>query len=427
MFFNKEKYRIFRHALPPTVPRLPTLDTSTIPIHVVNLMHPNKFWVHVADQESYTNKMTIKNFLNDPKNITLRRVEEQPKIGSLVAARWKDNLMYRVIVESYYEVKKKNVANVFYIDFGYRGSANLCDLRTILPTNKIYTMPALAFECTLTGVEPSKKRDAKGFWTQEACETFNEHVQEPYQAFGTVFSVVDSVVSMRVTCAHRNNPDVSTCLNELLVKQGLADEVEEHYLSKYNNNLREKHLEYDAEHREYLEFLQHDKNFLIAAYPPEPAIDDCRGTMVLRGPFSPLEVTLSSLAILASTKKVIIENNSVNSILLDTDPEDPHERLLVSSIVSQNQSGSQLMLRNTTLMPNIPGLTALICLIFAPKIELRRNTGGTRYVGALCGLGYDTKTEASMLPEHDMEVHFDTEVRIEDMQSVIIYHFLCIL
>ena len=59
------------------------------------------------------------------------------------------------------------------------------------------------------------------------------------------------------------------------------------------------------------------------------------------------------------------------------------------------------------MMPNLPGLTSLICLVFSPSIELRRSCRGSYYVGALCGLGFRPKTFDSLLPEHDLEVELE--------------------
>jgi hypothetical protein len=49
-------------------------------------------------------------------------------------------------------------------------------------------------------------------------------------------------------------------------------------------------------------------------------------------------------------------------------------RLLVAASVGQNTQGDSLILRHTTLMPNLHGLASLICLIFAPCVELRYRT-----------------------------------------------------
>lgn len=42
----------------------------------------------------------------------------------------------------------------------------------------------------------------------------------------------------------------------------------------------------------------------------------------------------------------------------------------------------------------------------------------TRYTGALCGVGYDPKTCKSLFPDHDIEVVFDTEITLQDLQIV---------
>lgn len=71
-----------------------------------------------------------------------------------------------------------------------------------------------------------------------------------------------------------------------------------------------------------------------------------------------------------------------------------------------------VLLRNTTMLPNIPGLPALLTLIFTPRAEYRTNERRTRLTGALCGLGFDPETNRSFYPEHDMEIAFDTEITL---------------
>lgn len=48
--------------------------------------------------------------------------------------------------------------------------------------------------------------------------------------------------------------------------------------------------------------------------------------MRLKGPNSPLEMTMYSCVQSNVKKQVSVEQDSVNSILLDTHPHDPHER-----------------------------------------------------------------------------------------------------
>ena len=43
-------------------------------------------------------------------------------------------------------------------------------------------------------------------------------------------------------------------------------------------------------------------------------------------------------------------------------------------------------------MPAIPGLAALMALLFAQQAELRVDNKKTCYTGVLCGLGWDADT-----------------------------------
>ena len=67
---------------------------------------------------------------------------------------------------------------------------------------------------------------------------------------------------------------------------------------------------------------------------------------------------------------------AADSILVDRYPSDPHDQWLVAGHVSLTPHGkdnyhSALLLRNTTFMPNHPGLGALLTAVFAPFVEMR--------------------------------------------------------
>lgn len=42
----------------------------------------------------------------------------------------------------------------------------------------------------------------------------------------------------------------------------------------------------------------------------------------------------------------------------------------------------------------------------------------TRFTGALCGLGWNRVTSAPILPEHDIELAFDTQFDVADIAEV---------
>lgn len=154
-------------------------------------------------------------------------------------------------------------------------------------------------------------------------------------------------------------------------------------------------------------------------YPDLPKQSEYRSKVILQGPFSPIEVQLAHLVTKGMTKKVSVEATSVNSVLLDTCPDNPRGLFLVAQNITRNSKNmTHLILRNTTLLPNMPGLAALVTLIFTPYMELRRSPMGTYYTGALCGLGYDRTTGKSLFPQHDLEIIFDVEITINDLRMV---------
>ena len=66
-----------------------------------------------------------------------------------------------------------------------------------------------------------------------------------------------------------------------------------------------------------------------------------------------------------------VERDSVNSIVVDSEPQDKMLRMMVASHVALNPAGSTILTRDTTLLPNIHGIPHLVCLLFAPFVEMR--------------------------------------------------------
>ena len=91
----------------------------------------------------------------------------------------------------------------------------------------------------------------------------------------------------------------------------------------------------------------------------------------LRGPSNPYEVSFYSMANTSGLHSMKIEKDSVNSIVFNDEPQDKHHRMLVAANVALSSSGTTVLTRNTTLLPNIHGLSHLLCLLFCPHLELR--------------------------------------------------------
>lgn len=386
-------------------------------IYIFQVKSPSCFWAQIRSPTSRKRLHKIKSTIEKIKNQS-QPLEVIPDNGTLVIAPYQENNLkayFRALVVGHISLPEILV-HVFFIDYGYSSECRLCDLRRLEYNCDISDIPALAFECKLANIGPSGTRNYTDDWSQAACDLFWTLINKPDQLFGDIYSVVNSTVMVELIYKDENQDEIS--INQCLIEKKLAIKKEENYFSRFNHNLRLQHLDLSDEQCCHYEKLQYNQDYVSDIYPDPPAKTECSTRVNLRGPFSPLELELTHLVMAGGDKKVNIFLNSVNSVLLDTDPEDFSQRLLVAGSVSQSVNSRNLTLYNTTLMPRIPGLTVLFTLIFTPYMELRRNNFGTYYTGALCGLGFDPVTKISLFPEHDIELHFDVEITMSDLQFV---------
>ncbi|XP_076283323.1 tudor domain containing 9 protein spindle E isoform X2 [Lasioglossum baleicum] len=395
-------------------PRLPGLRSSRIPIVVYHVESPGRFWIQIRD--SRVKKEIDRIQFAIERNIRLLKLfSTPPETGTVVVAPYENNNCrshFRAIVEGYV-TSPEVLVQVSFIDYGYSSECRLCDLRRIdMPD--IANVPALAIECHLARMQSSSTDDLEN-WSEAAYDFFWMLVHKSGQLHGDIYSIVNGVMALEVVL---KTDEEEISVNQSLIDKGFAIEKEEGYFSRFNHDLRMKQEDMSNEQCFHYEQLQYNQDYMLDNYPDPPKDSECHATANLKGPFSPLEIRLKHLTIAGRDKEVNIGMNSVNAVLLDTDPEDPSQRLLVAGSVSQSAYSSNLTLYNTTLMPRISGLTALIVLIFAPTMELRRDIYGTHYIGALCGLGFDPRTKKSLFPEHDIQLQFDTEITVDDLQYI---------
>lgn len=340
-------------------------------------------------------------------------------IGTLVIAPFEESgtvSYYRATIISYHQVSQDILVKVFYNDYGNTQRVVLNHLMFIDPESELYQIPSQALKCVLANVQPSMIRNPKEQWSDPARDEFEKMLQGNIQLFGEIYSVVSSVIAVKLYRV--DSKDNKIDLNQWLIDEGFAQSREESYFSRCNHELRVQQADMDIEQQQYYEEQQYENSCEDQMYPEIPSTSHFPESVRLKGPYSHLEMDFVNLIVAGRAKKIKIEPNSVNSVLLDTDPADHHERLLVAGSVGQNVSGERLTLRNTTLMPNIHGLLSFIALIFAPTMELRRSPKGSKYSGALCGLGFDPKTKRSLFPDHDMNIIFDVNITVDDLQNV---------
>ncbi|XP_077521432.1 tudor domain containing 9 protein spindle E isoform X2 [Amblyomma americanum] len=395
-----------------TVP-LPPTSQMTINIYCTHVVDCGHFYAHYSDQKYQMEEQHMNEIINHNNGQNLRPLSGPPELEALVLAPYK-GLYYRARVE----VFNAKMAKVFFLDYGNTEDVSLTSLREIDPDvhADVSVTPAQAIECKLAEVRPSAVTSGKGQWTRQAREVFTKLVTGHYLV-GRVYSVVDNVV--RVHLVVPDGP-VQVNVNDELVNRGLADYCEESFVSKKNHQLRERVESYyqsvltepyDPSLRDIEDELDFTK---LDIGLPQASTRKAR----LYGPFSPLEARVGGMSNMCYHKTVRVERTSVNSVLLNGEPQNPHPRLLVSCFVSQSATSDHVVLRNTTLLPAVPGLHCLMPVLFAPYVELRVNAERSEYTGALCGLGYETPTNLALYPEHDIEVAFDIAFTDEDLFMV---------
>jgi ATP-dependent RNA helicase TDRD9 len=279
-------------------------------------------------------------------------------------------------------------------------------------------IPVQAIECYLAGVRPGYGGERDGFWSKDSVNKFCEIIDSK-QLLINVYSEINGI--LRVDLWDTTNPNQDLHINELLVQMRWAVYAEEPLLSKLS------HEQLDKSSTQQLTNLTSVSTLTI----PWPLVSTSDWehynsaassarllSWRLNGPTNPYEVSFYAMTKAGGLKSTRIDGSSVNSMVLNDEPQDKHHRLMVAATVALNATGNTVLARNTTLLPNIHGLGHLLCLLFAPTVELRVDPLKRQYTGAICGLGCDFSTGVSLYPDHDMEIIFDAIISQDDMTHI---------
>lgn len=120
---------------------------------------------------------------------------------------------------------------MFFIDYGNSSLLPVDKLRECKPKvlEQLKTIPALAFQCVLSEIQPCLLKNPKGSWSDETSLYFGKLIQDG-ELYGSVYSVVDGVVSLELFKVEDTGHQVS--INKILVEEGYAEKTAENYLSK---------------------------------------------------------------------------------------------------------------------------------------------------------------------------------------------------
>ncbi|XP_036100810.1 ATP-dependent RNA helicase TDRD9 [Molossus molossus] len=311
-------------------------------------------------------------------------------------------------------------AEVFFVDYGNKSHVDL-DLLMEIPC-QLLELPFQALEFKVCRLRPSARSLVCGeHWSCGASRRFTTLVSG-HALLVKVFSVVHSVLHVDVYLSSGLQDFVN--IRDVLISEGHAELAEECYESRQSHEVLKGLFSKSVEAvtgtcvpSPVKDTEKHLIQVLLDSFASSK-LGAPSHKVTLHGPFNPYELKCHSLTRISKFRRVWIEKESINSVAISDSPEDLHQRVLVAASLSVNATGSTMLLRETSLLPHIPGLPALLSMLFAPVMELRVDRDGKCYTGVLCGLGCNPTTGAPILPEHDMELAFDVQFSVEDVVEI---------
>ncbi|XP_074250473.1 ATP-dependent RNA helicase TDRD9 isoform X1 [Saimiri boliviensis] len=393
-----------------------TVTDLLLTIDVTEVVEVGHFWGYRIDEK---NAEILKKLTAEINQLTLMPLPTHPHPDLVCLAP------FAVFgKQSYFRAQVLYVsgssAEVFFVDYGNRSHVDLHLLMEI--PCQFLELPFQALEFKICKMRPSAKSLVCGeHWSDGASQWFASLVSG-CTLLVKVFSVVHSV--LHVDLYQYSGVQDAVNVRDVLIQQGYAELTEESYESKQSHEVLKGLFSKSVENMTDGSVpipVKDDEKYLIRILL-ESFSSNKLGTpnckVILHGPFNPYELKCHSLTRISKFRCVWIEKESINSVIISDAPEDLHQRMLVAASLSVNTTGSTMLLRETSLMPPIPGLPALLSMLFAPVMELRINHDGKCYTGVLCGLGWNPTTGAPILPEHDMELAFDVQFSVEDVVEV---------
>ncbi|XP_042552833.1 ATP-dependent RNA helicase TDRD9 [Dipodomys spectabilis] len=399
-----------------TSDRSKTVADVFLTVDVTEVVEVGHFWGYRIDER---NTELLKKLTAEINQLELAPLPVHPHPDLVCLAPFAD-----CDRESYFRAQILYVsgdhAEVFFVDYGNRTRVELCLLMEI--PSQLLELPFQALEFKICKMRPSAKSLVCGeHWSGRASGRFASLVSG-CALLVKVFSVVHNVLHVDVY-RYLGTQDIVN-IRDILIGEGHAELSEESYESKQSHEvlkgLFSKAVETVAD-GSLPSPMKDDEKYLIRVLLESFSSNrlgapSCKA--VLHGPFNPYELKCQSLTRISKFRCVWIEKESINSVVISDAPADLHQRMLVAASLSVNATGSTMLLRETSLMPHIPGLPALLSMLFAPVMELRVDRDGKCYTGVLCGLGWSPTTEAPVLPEHDMELAFDVQFSVEDIVEI---------
>ncbi|NWQ77822.1 TDRD9 helicase, partial [Columbina picui] len=382
-------------------------------IKITEIVEVGHFWGYRTDEKTRTVLQALTAEINY-QNLMDLSVSPHPDLVCLAPFSQLGNRGYRrARILSVYG----DFVEVFFVDYGNRSKVLLNRLKEI--PSCLRELPFQALEFKIRNMRPSAKSLVCGErWSYSASQRFASLVNG-YSLLVEVYSVVHSVLCVDVFRYSGCNELVN--IRDVLIEECFAEPAEESYKSKQSHDLLEAFFDQVQEGQKIRVPSKEEEKHLIERLL-NLFSDNKSGAptqkVTVSGPFSPYEVKCYGMTRTSQFRSAFIMKGSLNSVVVHDAPEDSFQQLLVAAFLSANASGSTVLLEETSLMPPIPGLLALLSMLFAPAIELRVDKCRKDFTGVLCGLGWSQTCGAPLLPENDMELAFDVHIGVEDITEI---------
>ncbi|XP_075699987.1 ATP-dependent RNA helicase TDRD9 isoform X2 [Rhinoderma darwinii] len=394
--------------------QMETIKGLFLSINVTEVVEVGHFWGYCIDKRNSDLLGHLAAEINRHDLTPLSR-RPHPDLVCLAPFQANDSAQYYRAQILYISGRE---AVVFFVDYGNQSKVDMNLLREI--PSYLLDLPFQALEFKICKMRPSARSLICGEqWSRAASVKFNSLVNGCTLVV-KVFSIVHGILHVDVYRYFETLVEVS--IRDLLISDGFAEPAEESYESKQSNGVLTE-LFSDCNKTETIHthgFSRKDEKDLIdrllESYQ-NSQFGNPNSKVIIHGPFHPYEVQFHSLMRVSKFRSVWIEKESINAVVVNDTPEATHQRMFVAASLSVNATGSLLMLRETSLLPSIPGLPALISMLFAPVVELRVDDKGREYTGVLCGLGWQYSNLA-VWPEHDIELAFDVCVKGDDLVKI---------
>ncbi|XP_062974563.1 ATP-dependent RNA helicase TDRD9 [Elgaria multicarinata webbii] len=398
--------------------KLPTIRSLELSINVTEVVEVGHFWGYRIDERSMT---FLKNLCAEINDLELTPLPVRPYPDLMCLAPFTD-----CENERYYRAQVLYVsgesAEVFYVDYGNRSKVGLDYLREI--PSHLRELPFQALEFKMRRLRPSAQSRVCGEqWSYAASQRFASLVNG-CALMVKIFSIVHSVLHVEVFQYSGITDTVN--IRNTLIQECHAELGEDSYESILSNENLKQLFSKPEGNREIgtaspQNSPKEEENrlveMLLESYSANKfSAPRCKAS--LTGPYNPYSLKFSNLTRGSRFRTVLVEKESVNSVVVADAPEDSFQQILVAASITVNATGSTILLRETSLMPHIPGLPALLSMLFAPVIDLRADESRRRYIGVLCGLGWNHSLGTPVLQDHDIELAFDAQIDVDDITQI---------